>query len=236
MKNSKDYSQKIQKLYHTLSHKYPKVEKVSYEKVIDAIVYAIVSAEMSEKTTDSIIKKFTEYFVDWNDLRVSRVEEIVEVIGKDNAVAVGIASTLTTVLNAIFNQYHQVSLEALKKIGKRPARQALEKIDGVGRFVVDFCMLTALGGHAIPLTESMIKYRKSNKLVNPGADQQQIEGFLAKQISAKNGYDFYALVRQESESIKEKKKTKAGTTHKDGKTENEGKTKKKTITKKKTEK
>ena len=236
MKNSKNYSQKIQKLYHTLSHKYPKVQKVSYEKVIDAIVYAIVSAEMSEKTTDSIIKKFTEYFVDWNDLRVSRVEEIVEVIGKDNAVAVGIASTLTTVLNAIFNQYHQVSLEALKKIGKRPARQALEKIDGVGRFVVDFCMLTALGGHAIPLTESMIKYLKSNKLVNPGADQQQIEGFLAKQISAKNGYDFYALVRQESESIKEKKKTKAGTTHKDGKTENEGKTKKKTITKKKTEK
>jgi len=236
MKNSKDYSQKIQKLYHTLSHKYPKVQKVTYEKVIDAVVYAIVSAEMSEKTTDSIIKKFTEYFVDWNDLRVSRVEEIVEVIGKDNAVAAGIASTLITVLNNIFNQYHQVSLEALKKIGKRPARQALEKTEGVGRFVVDYCMLTALGGHAIPLTESMIKYLKHNKLVNPDADQQQIEGFLAKQISAKNGYDFYALIRKESESTKEKKKTKAGTTRKESKTETESKTKKKTTTKKKIEK
>jgi len=208
MKNSKDYSKKIQKLYRTLSRKYPKVQKVTYNNVIDAIVYAIISAEMSEKDADSIIKKFTDYFVDWNDLRVSRTEEIVEVMGKEGSVAAGIASTLTTVLSSIFNQFHQISLEALKKIGKRPARQALEKIEGISPFVVDYCMLTALGGHAIPLTENMIEYLKSNELVDPDADRQQIEGFLAKQISAKNGYEFYALVRQESESTKAKKKTK----------------------------
>jgi len=225
MKNSKDYSKKIQKLYRTLSRKYPKVQKVGHEKVIDAIVYAIISAEMSEKSTDSVIRKFTDYFVDWNDLRVSRAEEIVEVMGKDSSVAACIASRLTTVLNGIFNQFHQVSLEALKKIGKRPAKQALENIDGISRFVVDYCMLTALGGHAIPLTENMIKYLKSNDLVNPDADQQQIEGFLAKQISAKNGYQFYALVRQESESTKVKKKTKARTTRKKSKTKTKSKTK-----------
>jgi endonuclease III len=240
MKNSKDYSQKIQKLYHTLSSKYPKVQKVGHEKVIDAIIYAIISTEMSEKATDSIIRKFTEYFVDWNDLRVSRTEEIAEVMGKDDPVAVSIATTLNTVLNGIFNEFHQVSLEALKKIGKRPAKQALEKIEGTCHFVVDYCMLTALGGHAIPLTENMIQYLKSNELVNPDADEQQIGGFLAKQIPAKNGYEFYALLRQESESTKVKKKTKAATTRKktsETKTESttKTKTKKKPITKKKEE-
>jgi endonuclease III len=240
MKNSKDYSQKIQKLYHTLSSKYPKVQKVSHEKVIDAIVYAIISTEMSEKATDSIIKKFTEYFVDWNDLRVSRTEEIAEVMGKDDPVAVSIATILTTVLNGIFNEFHQVSLEALKKIGKRPAKQALEKIEGTSHFVVDYCMLTALGGHAIPLTENMIQYLKSNELVNPDADEQQIGGFLAKQIPAKNGYEFYALLRQESESTKLKKKTKAATRKRTNETKTEStaktKTRKKTTTKIKEEK
>jgi endonuclease III len=232
MKNSKDYSKKVQKLYRTLSRKYPKVQKVSHEKVIDAIIYAIISAEMSEKAADSIVKKFADYFVDWNDLRVSRTEEIVEVMGKDNSVAAGIASTLTTVLNSTFNQFHQISLEALKKIGKRPAKQALEKIEGITPFVVDYCMLTALGGHAIPLTENMIKYLKSSELVNPDSDRQQIEGFLAKQISAKNGYEFYTLIRQESESAKVKKKTKARTTRKKSKT----RTKTKTTTKKRRKK
>ncbi len=214
MKNSKDYSKKTQKLYRSLTRKYPKVQKVGHEKVIDAIIYAAISAEMSEKTTISVIKKLADYFVDLNDLRVSRSEEIVEVLGKDNNVTMNIASTITMILNGIFNEYHKVSLEALKKIGKRPAKQALEKIDGTSRFVVDYCLLTALGGHAIPLTDKMIKYLKTNEFVNPDADEQQIGGFLAKQISAKNGYEFYALLRHESESAKAKKKTKAKKTRK----------------------
>ena len=171
MKNSKDYSKKIQKLYRSLSRKYPKVQKVSHEKVIDAIIYAVISAEMSERMTDSVIKKLAGYFVDLNDLRVSRSEEIVEVLGKDNNVTMNIASTITMILNGIFNEYHKVSLEALKKIGKRPAKQALEKIDGTSRFVVDYCLLTALGGHAIPLTDKMVKYLKTSEFVNPDADE-----------------------------------------------------------------
>jgi len=234
MKNSKDYSKKIQKLYRSLSRKYPKVQKVSHEKVIDAIIYAVISAEMSERMTDSAIRKFGDYFVDWNDLRVSRSEEIVEVLGKDNHVTMDIASTITMILNGIFNEYHKVSLEGLKKIGKRPAKQALDKIDGTSRFVVDYCLLTALGGHAMPLTEKMIKYLKTNELVNPDADEQQIGGFLAKQISAKNGYEFYVLLRHESESAKAKKETKAKTKRK--KKTSETKTKSKTKTKKKTKK
>ena len=234
IKNSKDYSKKIQKLYRSLSRKYPKVQKVSHEKVIDAIIYAVISAEMSERMTDSFIRKFADYFVDWNDLRVSRSEEIVEVLGKDNHVTMDIASVITRILNGIFNEYHKVSLEALKKIGKRPAKQALEKIDGTNRFVVDYCLLTALGGHAMPLTDKMIKYLKTNEFVNPDADEQQIGGFLAKQISAKNGYEFYALLRHESESAKAKKETKAKATRK--KKTSETKTKSKTKTKKKTKK
>ena len=235
MKNSKDYSKKIQKLYRSLSRKYPKVQMVSHEKVIDAIIYAVISAEMSERMTDSVIKKLAGYFVDLNDLRVSRSEEIVEVLGKDNNVTMNIASTITMILNGIFNEYHKVSLEALKKIGKRPAKQALEKLDGTSRFVVDYCLLTALGGHAIPLTDKMIKYLRTSEFVNPDADEQQIGGFLAKQISAKKGYEFYALLRHESESAKAKKKTKAKKTRKKTSgTKAKSKTKTKTKAKKKT--
>ena len=232
MKNSKDYSKKIQKLYRSLSRKYPKVQKVCHEKVIDAIIYAVISAEMSEKKTDSIIRKLTDYFVDWNDLRVSRAEEIVEVLGKDTPVTMDIALTITRVFNGIFNEYHKISLESLKKIGKRPAKHALEKIDGTNRFVVEYCLLTSLGGHAIPLTDKMIKYLRNNDLVNPDADDQQIGGFLAKQIPARNGYEFYALLRRESESAKAKKKTKAKTTRKK-KSKSKTKSKTKTKTKKK---
>ena len=214
MKNSKDYAKKIQRLHRSLRRKFPKLQKVIHDEPVDAITFAVISAELSEKAAESAIKKLSNYFIDLNDLRVSRTEEIVEILGADTAVTRSIASTITTILRAVFNQYHKVSLEALKKVGKRPARQILEQMDGTSRFVVNYCMLTSLQGHAIPLTKGMIEYLKSKELVYPDANAQQIGGFLAKQISAKNGYEFYALLRRESETRKTKKKKKTKTTRK----------------------
>jgi len=206
MKNSKEYSQKVQKLYRLLKRKYPKVQEVVYDEPADALVYAIVSERTKQAKVRSVIRKFDDYFVDLNELRVSRVGEIVEVLGGNTVVAGDIASTITRVLRAVFERYNTVSLKSLKRIGKRPAKQALEKIDGVSRFMVNYCMLTSLQGHAIPLTKRMIDYLKSNQMVHPDADHQQIEGFLARQISAKNAYEFYALLRRESERRKTRQK------------------------------
>ena len=215
MKNSKGYSKKIHKLHRALARKNPKVDKVGEDEVTDTIIYAIVSSELNEKSAVAAFKRLASHFVDWNDLRASRSEEILEVLNKDTRATREVAATLVKVLNGIFDQYHTVSLDGLKKAGKRPARQALEKIEGMSRFAVDYCMLTSLKGHAVPLTNKMIEYLKSNDLVDPDADEQQIGGFLAKQIPAKNGYEFYGLLRHESEEgagrkIKKKTKTKTG--------------------------
>jgi endonuclease III len=207
MKNSREYARKVRKLYSALKRHYPKVESVTYDEPVEAVVYAILSENMTEPAARSASKRFADYFVDLNDLRVARPEEIIEVLGADASVARNIAATLARALLAIFDQYNANSLEALKKIGKRPAKQILEKLDGVSHFVVNYCMLTSLQGHAIPLTQKMVEYLRSNELVDPQANEQDIEGFLARQISAKDAYEFYALLRAESESPKLKKKT-----------------------------
>jgi hypothetical protein len=63
-------------------------------------------------------------------------------------------------------------------------------------------MLSALQGHAIPLTPKMIEYLKTSQLINVEAGYEEIEGFLARLISIKNAYGFYSLLRHESESPK----------------------------------
>lgn len=178
--------------------------------VVDALVYAIISENISETAAQSAMSRLSDCFVDLNDLRVSRTEEILEMLGEDTPVTRNTASLLTRALTAIFNKYHTVGLEALKKIGKRPAKLVLEKIDGTTSFVVNYCMLTSLAGHAIPLTKNMIEYLKNQQMVHAEADEPQIEGFLARQISAKNAYEFYVLLRRQSESRRpaQKKTTK----------------------------
>lgn len=208
MKDSKEYSKKIRGLYRSLKAKHPKVKKVIYDDPVDAVVYAILGENMSGPAAESAIKRFAGYFIDLNDLRVSQAEEIVEVLGENTRSTKNIATTLTKALRAVFDEYNSVSLEALKKLGKRPAKQVLEKMDGISRFAVNYCMLTSMQSHAVPLTERMIGYLRDNQLVHPDADEHEIEGFLAKQISAENAYEFYALLRRQSELRKPRKKKK----------------------------
>ncbi len=206
MKDSKKYAPKIQKLYRTLKTQHPKVEDLVYEEPVEAVIYAILSQTLTDSAAHAAYKRFRDYFVDWNELRVTRAEEIASVIGHTTPETVEIGVRLGATLGAIFNDYHKVSLEALKKLGKRPVKQALEKYKGFSRYVVDYCMLTAFQGHAIPLTPTMIDFLRDSGSVHPSADEADIEGFLSKQIPSKNGYEFYTMLRKHAESARPKKK------------------------------
>jgi endonuclease III len=200
MKNSRSYSQRLEKVLRSLEQKFPKVEKARHEDPAEALVHATVTENMSDSAAQGALKRMWDYFVDLNDLRVSRQEEIVEVLGPNSAEARETASKINSILWSIFRKYNTVSLELLKKMSKRPARQMLEKMEGVSHFAVNYCMLTSLGGHAIPLTKGMLEYLRASELVHPEATEEEIEGFLTRQISAAKAYEFYRLVRQESES------------------------------------
>ncbi|MHC4417828.1 MAG: hypothetical protein ACYSU6_04490 [Planctomycetota bacterium] len=203
MKDSKDYSGKVQKFYRKLKRECGKVKKPDYADPVGALVYGII-------------------------IRVSRSGEIAEVLGDDTAVTHGISSRLVGALQALFRKYNTVSLEALEKMSKRPARQVLCKIEGVSRFVVNYCMLMSLQSHAMPLTARMIGYLRSKELVHPESDEQEIEGFLMRQISVSEAYKFYTYLRLKSEGSgsKAKKRVKKVTKKKSKKKASKKRTRK----------
>jgi hypothetical protein len=233
MKNSNEYGKKIAKLYRSLKQKHAKVKKREFDDPAKAIVYAIISENMYKSAAKSVFKNMEAHFVDSNDLRVSRAEEIRDVMDIASEDSEKIASKLTEFLGAVFIKYDTVDLKELKEIGKRQARKDLEGLGILSRFVICYCFLTSLGGHAIPLTKEMIEYLKDSELVHPDASDDEIEGFLERQISAANAYEFYTLMREQSEKGR-KKKTK--TAKSQPASEETSKKKPKKTTKKKSKK
>jgi endonuclease III len=217
MKDSKKYSDKLLKLFRSLKREYGKVDKPKYDSSTDALVYAIVSENIADSAAQTAVKKLGRHFVDWNELRVSRPEEILEILGKDNPENRRIADALTQSLYAIFNKYDMVSLDTLREMGKRQAKAMIEKLLPSSRFVVNYVMLTAMDGHAIPLTPRMLEYLKNNDLVHPEADVEDIEGFLERQITAQQAYDFYTVLRRQSESAAAKQANNSAKTKADDK-------------------
>ena len=202
MKNSKEYSAKVKKFYRSLKQEYDRVAKVEYADPLDSLVYAILHEHMSDSVADAAMKKLRDYFVDWNDLRVAQKDEVTEVLGLATEADKRIAETLHCVLTAVFAKYNMMNLNALSKLGKRPAKQILEKLSGISSFVVNYVFMTFLKGHAIPLNEQMIDYLRSKGLVYSKAVADDIGGFLSRQVSASNGYEFYSLLRKASDNYK----------------------------------
>lgn len=199
MKDSKKYAKDISKLYRYLKQNSGKAKPVSYEDPIEAIVYAVVSERMKASTAKSVAKKLLRHFVDLNDLRVSRCEEIVDIFGVDTADSHKTATSLTGVLNSIFCKFNEVSLSSLEDSGKRQVKKDLESLRYISSFVMSYCFLTAFHGHAIPMTQEMIDYLKVNGLVHEKSSDPDIAGFLERQITVANAYEFYYLLREESE-------------------------------------
>ena len=83
MKNNKEYSKKLQKFYRELKRDRAKVETVFFEEPLEAIVYALVSENVTSAEAHSATRKLGGYFVDTNELRVSRSGEIAEVLRYD---------------------------------------------------------------------------------------------------------------------------------------------------------
>ena len=202
MKNSKEYAKKVAKLHCLLKQKHSKVKKRTFADPIESLVYGIISEHVKASLARRILGR------NFNDLRVSRAEEIAEVIGASNEKTRAIASDLPMALNSVFNKFDMLDMGDAAQQGKRQWHKLLGELEHVSRFAANYCFVTAMDGHTIPLTQKMLDYLRENEYVNPRADDDEIAGFLERQIAATSGYEFYALLKRECETTRKKGETK----------------------------
>ena len=199
MKNSKEYGVKMDRFFRSVKSG-RKVKPADFADPLGALIYGLVSESMTERQAKKIFKNLQSHFIGYNDLRVSRSEEIQEILEDMTPQGEQIAANLTRILSAVFDKYDELDLKAISEQGKRQAKKELEELPGVTRFAVNFCFLAALEGHAIPLTEIMMNFLKSRELIDPQATQEEIDAFLERHIPASRGWEFYELLRQTAEA------------------------------------
>ncbi|MCF7956711.1 MAG: hypothetical protein K9M75_12990 [Phycisphaerae bacterium] len=204
MKDSKIYAKKIAKLYRDMKKEYGKVKPVEYDDPIEAIVFGILCEHQTLPLARTSLRKINKHFVDLNDLRVSREEEVIEVLEQDDDETKAVAHDLSESLNAIFYKFDTISLKPLKDEGKRQARKELEDIEKISAFAVRYCFLTALAGHAIPVSESIADYLRVEGFVHPNSNADDIEGFLERQNKSDDAYEFFMLLKTQTDAAAKK--------------------------------
>ena len=161
-----------------------------------ALVRGAMSYDVADDRAESAMEMISKEFVDLNELRVATDLEIQGLLGvKYPEIKVRVAM-ITLALNSIFEREHTMSLERLKTLSKRDARQFLRELPEIHPFVEAFIMLQAFEGTAMPIDDLMLSYLKAQKAVATTATLDEAQRFMEHHLKAEEMYEAFRMIRR----------------------------------------
>ncbi|MGE4285978.1 MAG: hypothetical protein AB7F23_05140 [Phycisphaerae bacterium] len=210
MKNSKQYAEKL-KTFLAKARKGKSFEAEKFLNNTDCAVKAMLYEFITETKAGDCISVMKEHFVDWNDLRVSRVEEVTEVLARVGISAEEtkpIYTSISRMLNAIFNSLDRTTLVELDDVGKKQAKQILDDIGEISEFVSAFLMLFLKDAHVVPVAHKACVMLAEMGLVDKGATEGEIINFVSRQVESKDTVNTYYVLRELADAYFEEKEKK----------------------------
>src|SRR4051794_9050423 len=184
---------------HTLLKKRykPKAERNPLRlTVLEAVVYGICHEDSTREQANQTLSRFKDDFFDWNEVRVSSVDEI-------QGVLVGLPDAETRAfrirrfLRQLFEKTYAFNLDAL---AKKPLKDSLKILHEYEAFGSDYVTATvvqqALGGHAIPIDGSARRALERLGVVDADTDAATLRGMLERAVPKNRGTEFTDLLEE----------------------------------------
>ena len=197
MKNASRHAEELKSLYRKLLREGKPEGRVSQEP-LKALVRGAMSFDVHDDRAEDAMRAIEKEFVDLNELRVATDLEIQELLGTRYPAIEKRVAMITQALNRIFEREHTLSLDRLKTVSKRDARQFLRELPEPHPFVEAYVMLFAFEGHAMPLDELMLALLRDHGIFDDEATLEEVQKFLENHLKAEECHDYYAVLRRAS--------------------------------------
>ena len=155
-------------------------------------MYGICHEDTTRENANQALSRFKDEFFDWNEVRVSSVEEIRESLaGIPDPLERG--RRIRKFLRQLFNRTYGFNLDAL---AKKPLKEALKVLQTYEAFSSDYVTATvvqqALGGHAIPIDKDTL--RALGRLGIAEESVPELRAVLERAVPKNRGAEFLDLI------------------------------------------
>lgn len=212
MKNATQYAQKIKRLNGKIKKEAQKDPPVEVNGAVETLLLGILSRPTTQKKAVEALTRLKESTVDMNDLRVTPVADIVQIIGVSYPRARSVAEEISAVLASIFNQVHEVDLSFLKSLGKKAAAAFLDALDGLSQHANAFFTLRHLNSSAVPLDEQAYTYLIKTDHLPEGTSIEEAHKFLRTHIKEADAGPLSAALKAHARSSAGKKEMRGSST------------------------
>ena len=195
MKEGTIYASRLRKVYGKLRQSLPDLVVPEPDDPVRRLAIAVIGESRSDEDANRAIDRALATMVDWNEIRVSNAEELNAAMGNTKPEGLTRCQRLIDALGAIFTRENRLSLDRLKGLGRREARQYLEALAGVDEYTVASVLLWCLGGHAIPVNDALHEALRKAELVHPTATRAEVQAFLERNVNASQAKGFCVVMR-----------------------------------------
>ncbi len=193
--SNKNRGDRIQLLHRIVKKYYKPVATPEGRAVLEHLIYACCLEDARYESADEAFHRLQESYFDWNEVRVTTVTELAEVLHNlpdPSAAAVRVKKNL----QSIFETRYSFEVEDMVKMNQGKAIQELEKLGGISKFVLGYTIQNSLGGHSIPISGSIMKVLIATEIVSEAeAAKGQAPG-LERTIAKSKGLEFSSCLHQ----------------------------------------
>lgn len=183
------------RLHKVLKKYYTPVAPDPNRSVLEHLLFASCLENAHYRVAEEMFAALVHTFFDWNEIRVSSVRELSEVVsGLPDPMAAG--HRVKRILQSLFEATYSFDLEELRKQNLGPAVERLEKIEGTTKFSIAYVIQSALGGHAIAIDSGTAN---ALHVVDMATDADVAAGVvpgLDRAIPKTSGVEFGSLLHQ----------------------------------------
>lgn len=194
MKDGMLYADRLKKAYAKIRRSVSGADGLEQSDPIRCLALGIIGSDFGPHRAERQVNRAMGNVVDWNEIRVSNAQEVAALLGDHSAESIHRCQHLIDALQAIYDRENKLSLDRLKSMGRREARQYLESLKGVDEYAVAYVVLWCFGGHAIPVWNQLLGSLRQADLVHPTATRAEIQAFLERNVSAADARAFFMAV------------------------------------------
>lgn len=193
--SAKNRADLINKLLKVAKKEYDFIKPPSNRTVFENMLYGCCLENSTFEAADEAFAKLQENFCDWNEVRVTTLDELAE-SGKNLGNPMECATSIKQTLYGVFEKYFTYDLDFLKKENLGKAVTTFEAMKGVTPFVISYVSQNGLGGHSIALDRSTMSLFYVLGIISEAEAQKGRVPGLERTISKAKGPEFFVLVHQ----------------------------------------
>jgi len=183
------------RLHKILKKYYHPVAPDADRSVLEHLLFASLLENAHYTAAEEAFAALVHSFFDWNEIRVSSVRELAEVVGGLPEPS-SAAHRVKRILQSVFEATYSFDIEDLRKLNLGPAVERLEKTEGTTRFAAAYVVQAALGGHSIPLDSGTLQALLLTGLIQDSDAAAGVVPGLERAIPKNLGVEFGSLLHQ----------------------------------------